>query len=103
MVLENGVHQLFAEGVRRDRAVGAGSERALILPGDEGGEQLALSIAPVFAPAKSLVRDVGEALPKKLRPIEDGSNHVRWALSSHELDCPQHEIAREAMPRLQAA
>src|SRR5207302_2984822 len=59
----------LTECVRRDRAVGVRSERALVERRDERGEQLALAVAPIGRPAHREIERVGVRLAEELRAI----------------------------------
>jgi hypothetical protein len=63
------VPDLFADCVRRDRAVGVRSERTLVEGGDERSEELALAGRPIRWAAHREVESVGEGAPEQLGPV----------------------------------
>ena len=59
----------LADCVRRDRAVGIRSERALVERGNKGCEELALARRPVRRAAHRKVERIGERTPEEVGPI----------------------------------
>src|SRR5262249_53723459 len=66
------------ESVRRDRAVGARSERALPEQRREGREQLPLSRAPLRRTSHRDVQRLRERLAEELRPVEQRLDDAKW-------------------------
>jgi len=88
-VASNGFPDLPAEGVRRDRAVGTRSERALIEGGDECREELALPDAPVGRAVHREIERVRERPSEELRPVVESLEDIRrldTSLTSDELE-----------------
>src|SRR5581483_10470929 len=82
--------QILAEGVRRDRAVGARSERALVEQRREAGEELALARRPVGRPAHDGVELLRERLAEELGPVEQRLDHAERLAAGALADLGEH-------------
>src|SRR3954470_11613653 len=86
-IVDDCLPDLISERIRRDRAVGARSERALVQERRKAGEELALARRPLGRAAHRRLERVGERPAEELRAIEqrlhDAERLVARALANH--------------------
>src|SRR5262249_44638352 len=91
---------LLTERVRRDRAVGARSERALIEQRRERCEELALSRTPFGRTAHRLIEGVGERPSEEFGPVEERLHHAQRLCAASLANRLQDSCLRRIMPMI---
>src|SRR4051812_46422562 len=74
-VVDDRLPDFLTEGVRRNCAVGARSERALVEQRGEARKQLTLAGAPLGGAAHDAVELLGERTSEEVRPVEQRLHH----------------------------
>src|SRR5581483_2447931 len=94
----DGLPHILTKGIRRDRAVRARSEKALVQVRREACEELALAGAPFGRPTHRIVQRLGERPAEELGPVEerlhDAERLGRSVLAAQNIE--PHPIARAA-------